>query len=114
MRLRLQGAHSAARVGGQGPQVSTGDRNDLHHPATQLLLHDTTLHYDRAVAVGSNPEAARLAANTTAESGVAITNALRAEFYGLYIYRTLRPGTMMPWIVLVLGENSTSRQERHQ
>jgi hypothetical protein len=101
-------------LAGKDPKCPAATETIFHHPATELLLNDTALTYDRAVPVGSNPEAACRAANTSAESAVAITNALCADFYGLYIYRTLRPGTMMPWIVLISGENSASRQELPQ
>lgn len=75
-----------------------------HHPATTPLLGETGLPYQPSEFVSSNSVACKRVLESP-EDTIAITNQLCSDFYKLHIYKVLRPGTMMPWIVF--GRNPT-------
>ena len=81
----------------------------LHHPATKPLLSDVELHYGRAIEVQSNAAAAEMVANEDAGHCLAITNGLCAAHYGLSVYKILRSGVEMPWLVFVPARRTNSQ-----
>jgi len=73
----------------------------FHHPATAPMLKEVGVPYRRAIAVSSNAVAARLVVRARRRNALAVTNALCADYYRLTVYKVLRRGVEMPWIVFV-------------
>ncbi len=69
-----------------------------HHPATTPLLSETGLNFQPTELVSSNSVACKLLLSSPDDS-LAITNKLCSDHYGLHIFKVLRPGTLMPWVV---------------
>lgn len=69
-----------------------------HHPATTPLLGEVPVHFGETVPVTSNSMACSALIQDSSPA-VAITNALCAAFFKLAVYRVLRVGVNMPFIV---------------
>lgn len=70
-----------------------------HHPATEPLLSEIPLPFDRHEPVTSNTQAC-IHLITYAKACAAVTNRLAANFYDLYVYKVLRGGIVMPFVIL--------------
>ena len=70
-----------------------------HHPATETLLPEVPLTFDRHEAVTSNTQAC-IRLITYSKACAAVTNRLAANFYDLYVYKVLRGGIVMPFVIL--------------
>jgi len=77
-----------------------------HHPATTPLLPETGLSFQPTELVSSNSVACKLLLDSPDDS-LAITNQLCSDHYGLHIFKVLRPGTLMPWVVFGRAESYT-------
>ena len=71
-----------------------------HHPATAPLLKEVPFRVVETRAVSSNSKAC-MALLSDPQPAAVITNALCASFYELKVYRVLRVGIRMPFIVFV-------------
>jgi prephenate dehydratase len=70
------------------------------HPAPESLLGEIEATYEEKIFVKSNPLACiEVLADET--DSIAITNQNCAQFYGLNIYKILRSGIFMPFVIFV-------------
>jgi prephenate dehydratase len=68
------------------------------HPAPERLLSEVDVKFGKAIFVRSNPEACtEVLANET--DSVALTNEIAASYYGLTIYKVVRSGIFMPFVI---------------
>jgi len=70
------------------------------HPAPERLLNEVETQYSERIFVNSNPNAC-VEVLAHKENSIAITNDNCARFYGLNIYKVLRPGILMPFVIFV-------------
>lgn len=70
------------------------------HPAVTHLLKEVDVKYNEKILVNSNPEACENVLKYHDDS-IAITNRNSAEYYELEIYKVLREGIFMPFILFV-------------
>jgi hypothetical protein len=70
----------------------------FHHPATEPLLAEIGIPFERHQPVSSNVKACEEAINTP--GSLAITNMISAEHYNVQPIKILRQGIEMPWLCL--------------
>jgi len=68
----------------------------FHHPATEPLLAEIGVSFERNQPVGSNVKACEAALSTP--DSLAITNMITAEHFNVQPIKILRPGIEMPWL----------------
>jgi hypothetical protein len=69
----------------------------FHHPATQVLLREVEINFERSQFSSSNAQACVDVLSSEAPA-IAITNQLCADFHRLSRYRVLRKSIIMPFI----------------
>ena len=70
------------------------------HPAPEILLSEVDTKYEEKVFVSSNPNAC-LNVLANENNSIAITNINCAEYFDLHVYKILRSGIFMPFVLFV-------------
>jgi hypothetical protein len=81
----------------------------FYHPATLPLLPEIQGQFDLALTVRSNAEACR--AVLEEQDTLCITNSICAQKFGLTVFRVIRSGVLMPFLIFAAlkpGKNSSN------